>query len=83
MKISKIRRYRRRAGLTQTQVAKAIGKTVGCISQYETGMRGIPVPAAKKMAKLYGVPWSELYEDDEDGAITDSKGSCGKVQVQS
>ena len=81
MKISKARRYRRMAGLTQRQVARAIGKTVGCISQYETGMRGIPVPAAKKMATLYGVPWSVLYEDDEDGAITDSKGSCGKVQM--
>ena len=63
--VSRIRRYRRKAGLTQTQVANAVGNTVGCISQYETGLRGLPVPVAKKLAEIYGCKWTDLYEDDD------------------
>lgn len=65
MELSKARKFRRQNGLTQKAVAEAIGKTVGCVSQYETGLRGIPVPVAKKLAKLYGCRWSDLYEDDD------------------
>lgn len=59
-----IRKYRLAAGLTQGQLAVQINKSVGCISQYESGIHSPPIPVAKKMAKILGCEWTELYDEE-------------------
>ena len=61
--MNNIRKYRKEAGITQHQLASAIGKTVACISQYETGIHIPPIPVVKQIAVVLGCKWNELYED--------------------
>ena len=58
-----VREFRLKAGITQEQLASAIGKTTACICQYEKGIHIPPIPVAKKMASVFGCKWNELYED--------------------
>ena len=44
-----ITRARKRARLTQAQVAKAIGKTQSEVSRFESGERPVPVEAAPRL----------------------------------
>jgi len=58
--------YRKRADLTQTQAAIAIGVTQGTVSQWENGQT---FPARDKVvlvAKIYGCTTDELYETNID-----------------
>lgn len=46
---------RRAAGLTQQQVAEAIGKDQGTVSRYETGATPVDRDVAKHLASLLGL----------------------------
>lgn len=65
--MTNMRKLRLKKGLTLKQVGKRIGRTEGCISNYETGQRKLPVATAKKLADEYGCSWPELYEGESDG----------------
>lgn len=65
--MSKAREYRQASGLTQKEVGQKVNRSIGSISLYESGQRSLPVPLAKKLARLYGCKWSEFYEDEKDG----------------
>lgn len=60
-----LRELRKKAGLTQQELAEAIGITEQAIGHYEMGRRQLSVPIAKKIAKALGCKWWELYEGDE------------------
>ena len=62
--MNKIRKFRQEAGITQAQLAAAIGKTVPCISQYENGIHIPPILVAMKIAKVLGCKWNELFEEE-------------------
>lgn len=70
----RIKAARKKAGLTQSELAERIGIKPQVISQYERGVKKNPKPATlKKIANALGdgTKWYELYSDDaqEQGAI--------------
>jgi len=54
--LGKLREARLDAGLTQVEVAKALGKTQGWVSKCELGERRIDPLDLQDLAKLYGRP---------------------------
>ena len=64
--MTKCRKYRLLAELTQTEAAKRIGRTPAVLSFYETGARKLPIQIALRMARVYGCKWEDLYENVED-----------------
>lgn len=56
----KIQEARSKAGLTQQQLADAIGTTMQNISQYERGIRTPKIKALQKIADALGVPMTEF-----------------------
>lgn len=62
--ISQLKRARERAGLTQREVADALGITPQAVSQYEGGKR-VPRPAVlERMARLYGVSLGFFFDEE-------------------
>jgi transcriptional regulator with XRE-family HTH domain len=57
---SHLRRWRERAGLTQSQVASQIGVIQTTISFWEIGRHGVPTAQLATLAKMYGVSEAEL-----------------------
>lgn len=72
--MTRCRKYRLLAELSQTEAAKRIGRTPAVISFYETGVRKLPIPIALRMAKVYGCKWEDLYEDGVYADDYDGKG---------
>lgn len=59
---------RKENGLTQTQLANVIGISQQGYGAIESGIRGVKVPTAKKIAAALGFDWQRFYEDDADTA---------------
>lgn len=55
----------RRAGYSTRQVAAFLGIPAAQLSAVERGRRGLDLPSAHRLADLYGVDLSSLYEDAE------------------
>jgi len=51
--LKKMKRARKKAGLTQIQVAKALGETQSYVSKIENGERRIDIIEVQDIAKLY------------------------------
>lgn len=54
---------RKRALLTQEELADRIGVTRPCLSQYETGRRRIPVSLLPRIRDALGCTWDELFDE--------------------
>lgn len=59
--MSKLRIFRERAGLSQAELAKKIGGRQPHISEYELGVRAIPLDKAIEAAIVLQCPLTELY----------------------
>lgn len=60
-----LKEKRIKKGMTQQEVADAVGITDMAVSYYESGQR-IPKPTmAKKLGELLDFDWTELYEEDD------------------
>lgn len=59
---SRIRLYRRAHGLSLKQLASLIGKSVSCVSKYETGAIVIDVETLFDVARALGVSVSQLVD---------------------
>lgn len=59
----RLRRLRRSRGLTQKALADSIRTTQSRISEFEAGVRAIPVPCAQVLAELFGVSVDEFLEE--------------------
>ena len=55
--------FRASLGLTQTEMACQLGIRQGAVCNYETGIRNVSIPVAKKIRKKYGVPLSDIRPD--------------------
>lgn len=55
-----IRAARVNAGLTQTEVAKSLGKSKGTIASYENYVSKVPITVALAMAKLFGMSVDDI-----------------------
>lgn len=51
---NKIRRLREDAGLTQIELARRLGVCQSTLSQYEKGLRDVPMTVRGKMTDLFG-----------------------------
>jgi transcriptional regulator with XRE-family HTH domain len=58
----RIREVRRQKGLTQTALARLIGKTQGLIGKYERGDVRISTDTLWSIAEALGVPIAQLFE---------------------
>lgn len=59
----KLRDLRKEQGLNQTELGKLVGKKQRMISKYENEEVEMPVSVAKKIGKVLGINWWELYEE--------------------
>ena len=57
-----LRDYRKKNGLTQSDVEQLTGIDASAQSFYENGLRIPTVKHAKKYGELYGFNWSEIFE---------------------
>ena len=69
--MTRCRKYRLLAEMTQAEAAKKLGRTPAVLCFYETGKRKLPIPIALRMAKVYGCKWTDLYEDGENDIYAD------------
>ena len=65
--ISNLRKARKKTGIRLIDAGRNVGVSESTMSLYERGKRKLPVPIAKRLAKMYGVKWEIFYEDEEDG----------------
>lgn len=75
---SKIRYERKKAGLTQTQLAAKIGVSESRISQYERGMENPRVCTLLKIADAIGVPYHSWGPDAPEKNLSDERLTVGK-----
>ena len=61
-----IRKLRKRAGMTQQQLATAINRCVASISLYEQGKRDMPASVMERIAQALHVPSRALWEEEND-----------------
>ena len=62
-----IRQRRKELGMTQMQLAVAVGaSSVTMVSNWEHGRAMASVPKLKKLAEALGVTMEQLLEDEED-----------------
>lgn len=62
----KFRKFRKRAGLTQTELAKKIDMTQSAVGSWERGETYPRVSKLKELAALYGCTVDELLQEDTD-----------------
>lgn len=60
------RKFRKRAGLTQTELAKKIDMTQAAVGSWERGEAYPRVAKLKELADLYGCTVDELLQEDTD-----------------
>ena len=58
---------RKNKNLSQREVADVAGISNNYYSWIETGMRGVPVHTAKKIAEALDFDWTLFYEDEKNG----------------
>lgn len=59
-----IRHYRRQKGMTQQDLADAIGRSRSIVAEYELGTTGVPQPILWKIARHLNVPVDVLFEEE-------------------
>jgi len=61
-----LKTIRKRMGLTQAAVAKAIGATAATVCRYENGKRLPSVKTAKRLARVLDIDdWRKIYDTDD------------------
>ncbi len=60
----RVQSLRRRVGLTQEQLAEAIGKSLDTVSNVERGVSSTRIETMDKIATVLGVSLAELFELD-------------------
>jgi len=63
--LKKLRKARDEAGLTQAQVAKALGRPQSFTSKIESGERRLDFVELQELASLYGKPLTYFEDADE------------------
>lgn len=59
-----LREYREKSGITQQQVADAIGVSKGAIGHWENNIRSVNLVIIERLAKLYHTTVSNLIGDE-------------------
>lgn len=64
---SRLRQARTQARMSQKEAAEQLDVTPSAISQYESGKRKIGALALERLARLYGIPLSSLFDEEGGG----------------
>jgi len=64
--MTRCKKYRLLAELTQAEAAKRLGRSPAVLCFYENGTRKLPISIAMRMAKVYGCKWTDLYEEGDE-----------------
>lgn len=59
----KIKFYRKRALMSQTELAQKMGVSQGAVSHWETGDNRPQTDLIPKLAKIFGCSINELYDE--------------------
>jgi DNA-binding XRE family transcriptional regulator len=59
-----IRRLRRDRGITQAELARAVGRSRSLIAEYEAEQKRIPHPILWQIARVLGVRVDDLFEEE-------------------
>ena len=67
-----LREKRRERGMTQTELAKAVGSGQSSIARFEKGQLTPKPHTAQKIAAVLGFSWTEFYEevDSDRGKVS-------------
>lgn len=57
-----LREERKKKFLKQSELGEAIGLKQSVVSAWEVGTQELPVKHAKKIAKVLGCDWKDLYD---------------------
>ncbi|MGB9813488.1 MAG: helix-turn-helix transcriptional regulator [Thermovenabulum sp.] len=61
----RLKKIRKSKGITQTYIARKMGKTCGWYSNIERGNRKLSAEDAKKIADILGVDIKEIFFENE------------------
>ena len=67
-----LRDLRTRRGLTQEQVAEAVGLEPGTISRIERGVKGMSIDSLLMFSEIYGVSTDYILKGDETMTPSDA-----------
>lgn len=67
-----IRDLRKSQGITQAEIAKRTGKSIGYISQVERGTSSLPIPILQKISQILGVQITWFFHADGEGSPEES-----------
>ena len=59
-----IKRFRQEKGLTQADLARALGVTCQAVSKWETSANSPDITLIPKLAELFGISISELFAEN-------------------
>lgn len=59
--MSKLEELRASKGLTQDVIAANAGIAISTYSQYENGLRSVPIKTAERIAEILGCELSEIF----------------------
>lgn len=57
---------RQQKGMTQVELAKAIGRSQSSVTRFETGITRPKPETAKKIAAVLDFNWTEFYEEGDN-----------------
>lgn len=66
----RIRDYRKARGLSQSDLAARLGKSISTISSYETDAKSIPVDSLIPLAEIFGITIDELIYGNHFEAVS-------------
>ena len=72
-----IRRYRKSRGMTQAQLAEAVGLTEGAVRHYESGIRAVKPELLESIAAALGVSVNASRITASKPRATSYRCSCG------
>jgi transcriptional regulator with XRE-family HTH domain len=76
----KLRSYRKEAGLTQQQVADAIGMNRSAYAYYEVGKSSPKLSVLKKISELYNTTVDKLLEEKQESDILQAANPLGNLE---
>lgn len=62
----RLRKLRRSANMTQSELALFAGVHAANVSAYERGTRGLGLAVAQRLARALGVELGQIFSNDED-----------------
>ena len=70
---ARIRKFRKKRGMTQEQLAEKMEVTFQQVQQYENGATRLNSDRLQKLAEVLKIPVGSLFEDSDERALTEEE----------